>query len=88
MAICLEGYSSHCSLMERHRALVAACDILRSERRALLSDVREEGGLTAVPAAHSSRTPSLPERVAGPLPHTPVSTQEWHAGNLLGERSG
>lgn len=28
MAICLEGYSSHCSLMERHKALVEACDIL------------------------------------------------------------
>lgn len=33
MAICLEGYSSHCSFMERHKALVAACDILGGKTR-------------------------------------------------------
>lgn len=42
MAICLEGYSSHCSLRERHKALVAACDILGS-KTLLFSDVKEEG---------------------------------------------
>lgn len=41
MAICLEGYNSHCSFMERHKALVAACDILRSKREGV-SDEREE----------------------------------------------
>lgn len=41
MAICLEGYSSHCSFMERHKALVAACDISGDKEHGLLSGHRK-----------------------------------------------
>lgn len=45
MAICREGYSSHCSFMERHKALVAACDISGSKEHGLLSGRRTGRGL-------------------------------------------
>lgn len=66
MAICLEGYSSHCSFMERHKALVAACDILKSATEMLVS----EGA--AGPTDHTAGVTALQD---GGL-NSPDDTQE------------
>lgn len=58
MAICLEGYSSHCSFMERHKALVAACDILRSKMEVPVSAMKEERKRTVI--ADHGQTQLLP----------------------------
>lgn len=43
MAICRDGYSSHCSFIERHKALVAACDICKKKTGPLRDLLLERG---------------------------------------------
>lgn len=83
MAICLEGYSSHCSFMERHKALVAACDILKSTTEVLVS----ERGSSRARGPHG-RTEALPYRTAGSTPRTNQMIRgKRHTKELLSETS-